>query len=216
MAHSICQCPQFLGIFTSIVKVYTLLMQGKQANLDRYDGKCGGNSNDLKLFFNTESVRFEKNVLYINHTVTVTDDIPAEDLMVSPPKFPLAPATLPLPDDRENNALQIERESGHLRGVLQADLPELLRLPDQQESALETLLRRDRAEAGVSNAQGRLQRNQQRDPGIGVPSETRHRLLLEGERGDSAGEGEEADILRGGGGAGWGHQWRTGINGSFG
>lgn len=38
----------------------------------------------MKIIFDTQSVRFENNMLYVNQTITVTEDIPAnEELTVS-------------------------------------------------------------------------------------------------------------------------------------
>lgn len=48
--------------------------------MDRFQ-HCGAKTN-MKIIFDTESVRFEKNLLYVNQTITVTEDIPSDDLSV--------------------------------------------------------------------------------------------------------------------------------------
>lgn len=60
--------------FFFIFDKYDFLKQGKQANLDRFDGTCG--RNDLIYTMTMDSIQFDGRSVYFNYTVNVKENIP--------------------------------------------------------------------------------------------------------------------------------------------
>lgn len=56
-------------------------MQGKQANLDRFDGSCG--RNNMKYSLTMDSIDFDGTNVYFNYTVVVNESVPDMVLKVN-------------------------------------------------------------------------------------------------------------------------------------